>query len=52
MGQVEKVCCAIEESGGLDLIEQLQSHENNTVYNKAFAIIDTFFSEEVCKLLY
>jgi len=46
VGQVEKVACAIEECGGLDLIEQLQSHENNEVYNKVFAIIDTFFSDE------
>lgn len=29
------------------MIEQLQSHENHTVYTKAFGLIDTFFSEEV-----
>jgi importin subunit alpha-2 len=46
VGQVEKVACAIEECGGLDLIEQLQNHENNEVYNKVFSIIDLFFSEE------
>jgi len=46
VGQLEKVACAIEECGGLDRIEQLQSHDNNTVYNKAYTIIDKFFSEE------
>lgn len=46
VGQVDKLACAIEECGGLDKIEQLQSHENNTVYNKAYTIIDNFFSDE------
>ncbi|CAL8090285.1 unnamed protein product [Orchesella dallaii] len=46
VNQVEKVACAIEESGGLDIIEQLQSHENNTVYTKAYVLIDNFFSDE------
>jgi len=46
VGQLEKVACAIEECGGLDKIEQLQSHDNNTVYNKAYVIIDQFFSDE------
>lgn len=47
VGQQDRVAQAIEEAGGLDKIEQLQSHENVTVYNKAYAIIDTYFSEEV-----
>jgi len=45
VGQLEKVACAIEECGGLDRIEQLQAHDNNTVYNKAFTMIDSFFSD-------
>lgn len=34
----------IEESGGLDKIEQLQGHSNGDIYKLAYAIIDRFFS--------
>jgi len=37
---------AIEECNGLDQIEYLQSHENIEIYNKAFEIIDTYFSND------
>ena len=47
VGQAEKVAQVIEECGGLDKIEHLQSHENNTVYNKAYNLIDTYFDDEV-----
>ncbi len=47
MGQADQVARVIEECNGLDKIEQLQSHENNTVYNKAYNLIDTYFDEEV-----
>jgi len=46
VGQVDKVAVAIEECGGLDNIERLQSHDNNDVYSKAYAMIDAYFSEE------
>lgn len=47
MGEVDRVALMIEEVGGLDKIEALQSHENQQVYQKAVAIIDSFFSEGV-----
>lgn len=46
MGEVEKVTAAIEECGGLDKIEALQMHDNQTVYEKALLIIDTYYAEE------
>ncbi len=40
-------CCGVlEECGGLDVIEELQQHENMSVYEKAQAIIERFFGEE------
>ena len=46
-GEVEKVAAVIEECEGLDKIENLQTHENEEVYQKALEIIDTFFTDGV-----
>eukprot|EP00118_Oscarella_pearsei_P019710 m.210865 g.210865 ORF g.210865 m.210865 type:complete len:513 (+) comp39748_c3_seq5:65-1603(+) len=35
----------IEEAGGLDIIEQLQQHDNVEIYKLAYDIIDTYFSQ-------
>ena len=47
MGAVDQVAIMIEECGGLDKLEMLQSHENEQVYQKALTIIDSYFSEAV-----
>lgn len=45
IGEEEKVCLFIEECGGLDIIENLQEHENNDVYKVASDIIEQFFPQ-------
>ena len=35
----------IEEAGGMELIEQLQQHDNEDVYTKSLNIIDKYYSE-------
>ncbi|KAG0767733.1 hypothetical protein G6F57_006060 [Rhizopus arrhizus] len=36
----------IEECGGMELIHQLQRHENVEIYKKAYHLIDKYFGEE------
>ncbi|XP_076754777.1 karyopherin subunit alpha [Xylocopa sonorina] len=45
MKEVERVAIMIEEVGGLDKLEALQHHDVEQVYQKAIAMIDSFFSE-------
>ncbi|XP_044757189.1 importin subunit alpha-1 [Coccinella septempunctata] len=46
VGQVNEIAIMIEECGGLDSVESLQTHENEKVLEKAYGIIENFFSEE------
>lgn len=46
MGQSDMVAEMIEECGGMDKIEALQSHENEEIYHKSLGIIEGFFNED------
>lgn len=44
---VEQVANMIEECGGIDKIEALQSHEKVEIYKMAYDIIEQYFAGEV-----
>jgi len=46
LGEEDKVALMIEDCDGLDKIESMQQHENETIYQKALHIVQNFFPED------
>jgi len=46
MGAVDRITLLIEECGGLEPLEELQKHDNDSIQKSAYDIIDTFFQAE------
>ena len=40
------MCVLLEEAGGLDQLEALQSHADDEVYQRAVSMLETYFGEE------
>ncbi|KAJ6649725.1 Importin subunit alpha, partial [Pseudolycoriella hygida] len=44
-GGTESICRALEENGCLDLLENLQNHENEEIYKKSMYLIEKYFND-------
>ena len=49
MGELKNISLLLEECGGLDRIEALQSHDNYDIYHTSYTILEQFFSAEEVK---
>jgi len=43
---LERITIEIEECGGLDKIENLQTHSHREIYQQSYEIIEKYFSNE------